>query len=86
MAGVKEEMVHSENREEKRYMDFTQEYEVLSNGKTSAMPITYIPQDGRDDVVKRIPTTVHASDPRQALEHIRKYFQKQPVDSTAEEI
>lgn len=64
----------------------TNEYEVLPNGKTSAIPITYIPQDGRDDVVKCMPTTVHASDLEHALQYLRNYLRKEPVDSTAEEI
>ncbi len=64
----------------------TNEYEVLPNGKKSVIPITYVPQDGRDDVVKRMPTTVHASNPEQALQYLKNYLRKEPVDSTAEEI
>lgn len=67
-------------------MNFSNEYEILPNGKTSAVPITYISQDGRDDVIKRMPTTFHATDPKQAFDYIRKYLQKEPIDSIAEEI
>lgn len=67
-------------------MNFSNEYEMLPNGKTSAVPITYISQDGRDDVIKRMPTTVHATDTKQALDYFRKYLPKEPVDSIAEEI
>ena len=67
-------------------MSFSNEYEILPNGKTSAIPITYISQEGRDDVVKRMPTTFHATDTKQALNDIRKYLSKEPVDSIAEEI
>ena len=67
-------------------MNFSKEYEILPNGKTSAVPITYVFQDGRDDVVKRLPTTFHATNTKQTLDSIKKYLPKEPVDSIAEEI